>query len=70
MGETDETPEQRVERVLDELRQDPRVTVIEDYDDEEVVEAEITLIPKMTEAQKRKAREQRKGERERDEGSA
>ena len=68
MGETDETPEQRVERVLDKLRQDPRVTVIEDYDGEEVVEAEITLIPKMTEAQMRKAREQR--EHERDEGSA
>ena len=66
MGEMDETPEQRVERVLDKLRQDPRVTVIEDYDDDEVVEAEITLIPKMTEAQKEHWRKKRKG----DEGSA
>jgi hypothetical protein len=64
MGETDETSEQRVERVLDELRQDPRVNVVEDYVDDEVVEAEITLIPKMTEAQKRKAREQRERQHE------
>jgi hypothetical protein len=43
----DETPEQRVERVLDKLRQNPRVTIIEDYDeveDDAIVEADITLL--------------------------
>lgn len=43
----DETPEQRVERVLDELRQDPMFIVVEDYDeveDDAIVEADITLL--------------------------